>query len=70
LYQTRTIADEYRAVGGMRIGRGNRSTLRKYATVPLCPPQIPYDLTWAGTRAHSEKPATNLLRYDTALTYI
>jgi hypothetical protein len=25
-------------IGGMMIGRGNRSTLRKPAPVPLCPP--------------------------------
>jgi hypothetical protein len=35
----------------MKIGRGNRSTRRKPAPAPLCPPQIPYDLTWARTRA-------------------
>jgi hypothetical protein len=35
----------------MGIGRGNRSTWRKLAPVPLCPPQIPHDLTWARTRA-------------------
>jgi hypothetical protein len=35
----------------MRIGRGNRSTWRKPAPVPLCPQQIPHNLTWAGTRA-------------------
>jgi hypothetical protein len=28
-------------IGGM-IGRGNRSTRRKLAPVPLCPPQIPH----------------------------
>jgi hypothetical protein len=38
-------------VGGMRIGRENRSSRRKHATVPLCPPQIPRALTWARTRA-------------------
>jgi hypothetical protein len=31
----------------MRIGRGNRSTRRKPAPALLCPPQIPYDVTWA-----------------------
>jgi hypothetical protein len=31
--------------GGMITGRGNRSTRRKPAPVPLCPPQIPHDLT-------------------------
>jgi membrane glycosyltransferase len=33
------------AVGGMKIGRGNRSTWRKPAPVPLCPPQIPLEQT-------------------------
>jgi hypothetical protein len=45
------IDDDYGAVGGMRIGRGNRSTRRKPALVSLCPPQIPNDLTWDRTRA-------------------
>jgi hypothetical protein len=31
------------AIGGMKIGRGNRSTRRKPAPAPLCPPQIPLD---------------------------
>jgi hypothetical protein len=49
LYQPRMIDyDECGAVG-MRIGRGNRSTQRKPAPVPLCPPQIPHNLTWAAT---------------------
>jgi hypothetical protein len=50
LYQSRMI-DDYGAVGGIRIGRGNRSTRRKPAPVPLCPPQILHDLTWNRTRA-------------------
>jgi hypothetical protein len=29
-------------IGGMVIGRGNRSTRRKHAAVPLCPPQTPH----------------------------
>jgi hypothetical protein len=37
--------------GGMKIGRGNRSTRRKPAPAPLCPPQIPLDQTRARTRA-------------------
>jgi hypothetical protein len=36
--------------GGMN-GSGNRSTRRKPAPTPLCPPQIPLDQTWAQTRA-------------------
>jgi hypothetical protein len=51
LYQPLLI-DEYGAVGGMWIGRGTRSTRNIPAPVPLCPPQIPHDLTtWARTRA-------------------
>jgi hypothetical protein len=38
-------------IGGMKIGSGNRSTRRKPAPAPLCPPQIPHDQTRAGTRA-------------------
>jgi hypothetical protein len=29
-------------IGGMMIGRGNQSTRRKPAPVPLCPPQTPH----------------------------
>jgi hypothetical protein len=29
-------------IGGMMIGRGHRSTRRKPALVPLCPPQTPH----------------------------
>jgi hypothetical protein len=45
------IDDECGAVGGMRIGSGNRTTRRKPAPLPLCPPQIPQDLTRARTLA-------------------
>jgi hypothetical protein len=43
--------DDYddREIGGM-IGRGNRTTRRKPAPVPLCPPQTPHAArtqTWA-----------------------
>jgi hypothetical protein len=38
-------------VGGMKIGRRNRSTWRKPAPAPLCPPQIPLDQTRARTWA-------------------
>jgi hypothetical protein len=41
-----SIDNECGAVGGMRIGRGNCSTWRKPVPVPLCPLQIPQDLTW------------------------
>jgi hypothetical protein len=53
--------DELGVFGGMRIGRGNRSTRRKPAPVPLRPPQIPNDLTWDRARA-----ATMGSRWQTA----
>jgi hypothetical protein len=37
------MTTENEIIGGMRIGRGNRSTQRKSASVPLCPPEIPHD---------------------------
>jgi hypothetical protein len=36
--------------GGIKIGRGNRSTRRKPASTPFCPPQIPLDQTRARTQ--------------------
>jgi hypothetical protein len=39
------IINEYGALGGMKIGRGNQSTRTKLVSVPLCPPQIAHDLT-------------------------
>jgi hypothetical protein len=52
LYQPQMIHDgDCEAIGGMKIGRGNRSTRRKPTLAPLCPPQVPHDLirarTWA-----------------------
>jgi hypothetical protein len=49
-YQPR-MTDECGAIGGMRIGRGHRNTRIKPSPVPLRPPQIPHNLTWAGSRA-------------------
>jgi hypothetical protein len=37
--------------GEMKIGKGNRSTRRKPAPTPLCPPQIPLDQIRDRTRA-------------------
>jgi hypothetical protein len=53
-------------VGGMRIDRGNRSTRRKPAPVPLCPSQIPYDLG-SNPGRRGGKPATNRLSYGATL---
>jgi hypothetical protein len=48
-YQPQMIDyDEYGAVGGIKIGKGNRCTRRKPAPVPLCPPQLPHDLSGTG----------------------
>jgi hypothetical protein len=68
LYRPQMIYDgDCGANGGMKIGRGNRSTQRKPAPVPLCSPQIPYDLTRARARAAAlGKPATNRLSYGAA----
>jgi hypothetical protein len=44
LYQPRVIGDGVCGeIGGMKIGRGNRSTRRKPAPAPLYPPQISHD---------------------------
>jgi hypothetical protein len=64
LYQPIMIDDECGAVDGMRIGRGNWSTQRKPASVPLCPPQIPHDLTWARTRAAAVGISRDYLNYS------
>jgi hypothetical protein len=37
--------------GGMMFDKENRSSRRKPAPAPLCPPQIPLDRTWAQTWA-------------------
>jgi hypothetical protein len=66
LYQLRMTDDDGCAgIGGMT-SRGNRSTGRKPIPVPLCPPQIPYDLTWARTGPPPLQAATNLLSYSTS----
>jgi hypothetical protein len=50
LYGPQMIDDDCGAIDRMRIGRGNRSTRRKPASMPLSPPQIPHDPTRARTR--------------------
>jgi hypothetical protein len=52
-------------IGGM-IGRGNRSTGRKPAPVPLCPPQTPHACPDANPGRRGGKPASNRLSYGTA----
>jgi hypothetical protein len=69
LYKPQMIdEDDCGAIGGMKIGRGNRSTRRKPASAPLCPPQIPHDQTRVRTPdGRGGKPATNRLSYGAAL---
>jgi hypothetical protein len=71
LYKPQMIDDgDCGAIGGMKIGRGNRSTRRKPAPAPLCPPQIPHNQTRARTPdSRGGKPATNRLSYGTATDY-
>jgi hypothetical protein len=66
MYQPRMV-DEYGAFGGMRIGRGNRSTPRKPASMPLYPLQIPRLDLVSNAGRRGGKPATNRLSCDTAL---
>jgi hypothetical protein len=39
-------------IGGMMIGRGNRSTRRKPTPVLLCPPQTPHALPGREAKLH------------------
>jgi hypothetical protein len=49
-YQPLMMDDEECVAASGVIGRGNRCTRRKPASVPRCPPQIIHDLTGAPTR--------------------
>jgi hypothetical protein len=53
-------------IGGIMTGRGNRSTRKKPATVPLCPLQTPHDCPDANPGRRGGKPANNRLSYGTA----
>jgi hypothetical protein len=53
-------------IGGMMISKGNRSTRRKPAPVPLCPPQTPHACPDENPGHSSGKPATIRLSYSTA----
>jgi hypothetical protein len=67
LYQSQMIDDgDCGAVGGVKVGRGNRSTRRKPAPMPLHPRQIPHD---PGSKPglRGGKPETNRLSYGSML---
>jgi hypothetical protein len=52
LYQAQMIDDsDCGEIGGMKIGRGNRSTRKKPTSAPLCPPQILHEQIRGRTRA-------------------
>jgi hypothetical protein len=70
LYKPQMIDEgDFGAIGGMKIGRGNRCTRRKPASAPLCPPQIPHDQTWVRTPGRrGGKPAINRLSYGGPFT--
>jgi hypothetical protein len=53
-------------ISGVMIGKGNRSTRRKPAPVPFCPPQTPHAYTGTNPGHSGGKPATNRLSYGTA----
>jgi hypothetical protein len=52
-------------IGGMMIGKGNRSTRRKPAPVPFCPPQTYMLCPDANPGRRGGKSATNRLSYGT-----
>jgi hypothetical protein len=54
--------------GGMKIGRGNRSTRIKPAPAPLYPPQIPLARPGLEPCRRGGKPAINRLKYDAAIS--
>jgi hypothetical protein len=62
---TELVPDNYEceAVDRMRTGKGNRSTRKRPATVPLCPLKIPHDLKWDRIQAAAVgSPVTNCQR--------
>jgi hypothetical protein len=72
LYQPQMISEgDYGAIGGMIIAKGNRSTPRKPAPAPLCPPQIPLDQTrtlvllWEKIISVWEQILSKTFRYNT-----
>jgi hypothetical protein len=69
LYKPQMIDDDHcGAIGGMKIGRGNRSTRRKPAPAPLWPPQNPTcSDPGSNPSRRGGKPATNRLSYGAAI---
>jgi hypothetical protein len=62
------MVSECGAIGGMRIGRGNRSTRRKPAPVKTLYTTNPIESDLGSNRGRrGEKPASNQLNYSTSL---
>jgi hypothetical protein len=59
---------DYGAIGGIKIGRGNRSTRRKPAPLSTTNPTLPEPGSNPGRRGGN--PATNCLSYGAALQYL
>jgi hypothetical protein len=55
-------------IGGMMVGKGNRSARRKPAPLPLCPQQTPHACLNANLGRLGGKPKTICLSYDKALS--
>jgi hypothetical protein len=55
-----------REIGGMMIGKGNRSTGENLPQVPLCPLQTPHACNDANSGRRNGKPAANRLSYGKA----
>jgi hypothetical protein len=72
LYKPQMIDEgDFGSIGGMKIVRGNRSTRRKPAPVPLCPPQIPTRPDPSSNPGRrGGKPATNRLSYGAAFDWL
>jgi hypothetical protein len=62
------IFNEYGTVGGMRICRGNQSTIRKTTPVPVCPPQIPHAELGLNLGCCGGNTATKCLSYGMTQT--
>jgi hypothetical protein len=58
-YQHRMMDNDECGAAGEMFARGNQSTWRETTTVPLCPPQIPHDLTRARTRVTNRTASGN-----------
>jgi hypothetical protein len=55
--------------GGMKIGRGNRTTRRKPVPVPLCPPQTPHAARTGIRSAAVGNQRLNHLSWGTTSSY-